>query len=36
VQHAVQEDDNIIMDEDIPLDQILGHKTGTIRLAGGS
>jgi hypothetical protein len=33
MQHAVQEDDNVIVDKDIPLDEILGHETETIRLA---
>jgi hypothetical protein len=33
VQHAVQKDDNVIVDEDIPLNQILGYKPGMIGLA---
>lgn len=33
MQHAVQEDDNIIVNEDVPLDQILSHKARTSRLA---
>lgn len=36
MQHAVQEDDNVIVDEDISLDQIFSYETGTIRLAGRS
>lgn len=33
MQHAVQEDDDVIVDEDIALDQILGHEAVRIRLA---